>query len=66
MTRKDYEVIAKVLQQHRNRVEDAIVDPAVKIGEQRRFENLIEDFAFVLGRDNPRFDEERFRAAIES
>jgi hypothetical protein len=57
MTKKDYEVLADVIgkgvaKAHEGYSKEQIID------------GIVDDLSYELARDNPRFDEEKFRKAI--
>ena len=54
MTRKDYELISKVLY---NSAQATSVNPFTG---KTLYDSLVEDFADALAGDNPRFDRARF------
>lgn len=54
MTRKDYEAIAEVIRAERGRVSE---------DQEWALDRLTERLADVFGRDNPRFDRDRFLRA---
>lgn len=55
MSRKDYEALAEAIR---------AIRPEGKISKaDNQWYSTIDALCVVLGRDNPRFDEDRFRAA---
>jgi len=56
MTKKDFELIAKAISEFRTPYTDIDLTKTVRIA-------LANDFAVVLKKENPRFDEKRFMAA---
>jgi hypothetical protein len=65
MTRKDFELIARILLHSKPVIPPFAELGNYTIGKQEQWENTVEHFAEMLGATNPRFDKARFIAACK-
>jgi hypothetical protein len=73
MTRKDYEMIARILRAYaesdkltRSQLErHSLPISAMDAARENRLKSIVDSFANVLGSDNPRFNRETFLKACQ-